>query len=408
MSGDPSSSAEEHMSLAQQGASSLLQVARSFNKQSNSGRTIEALVGVRRRVRDFLESRGRQLKSTALALLAQKVGDVIIDASLSTSMETSSSSASAPSGEETEKADPFAKVKKLIWDMIQKMEKEAAADATHEGFCDTEMGKSKVTRNKLNEDIDGLYAKIDELKAFIAELAGEIATLSAEVSELNEAMKTATEDRKTEKAKNKQIIADAQAGQKAVAAAIAVLKDFYEKAQKATALVQQQAGKGIKMGSDEWKSLANPNFEGVIDPGHKAGMQTFGKAYKGNSESAGPILGLMEVIQSDFANLESDTSAAEEVSQKAYEEFMADAKKNVAVKERKIEMDEVDKATSETTLLDATKDLKSMEDELLAADRYFEKIKPQCVEAGVTPEERTRQREAEIQSLKEALEILST
>merc|ERR1719387_1081229 len=42
MSGDPSSSAEEHMSLAQQGASSLLQVARSFNKQSNSGRTLEA------------------------------------------------------------------------------------------------------------------------------------------------------------------------------------------------------------------------------------------------------------------------------------------------------------------------------------------------------------------------------
>merc|ERR1719313_3231443 len=94
------------------------------------------------------------------------------------------------------------------------------------------MGKSKVTRNKLNEDIDGLYAQIDELKAFIAELAGEIATLSAEVSELNEAMKTATEDRKTEKAKNKQIIADAQAGQKAVAAAIAVLKDFTRRRRK--------------------------------------------------------------------------------------------------------------------------------------------------------------------------------
>merc|ERR1712100_526702 len=117
-------------------------------------------------------------------------------------------------------------------------------------------------------------------------------------------------------------------------------------------------------------------------------MQTFGEAYKGNSESAGPILGLMEVIESDFANLEADTSAAEEVSQKAYEEFLADAKKNVAVKDRKIEMDEADKATSETSLLEATKDLKSTEDDLLAADRYFEKTKPQCVEAGVTFEER--------------------
>ena len=35
MSGDPSSAADEHMSLTQQGSSSLLQVARSFNTQSN-------------------------------------------------------------------------------------------------------------------------------------------------------------------------------------------------------------------------------------------------------------------------------------------------------------------------------------------------------------------------------------
>merc|ERR1719482_1137954 len=221
-------------------------------------------------------------------------------------------------------------------------------------------------------------------------------------------MKEATTLRLDEKAKNKATIADAQRASKAVGAALKVLKDFYEKAQAATALVQQQNGKGIKMGTDEWEALANPNFEGVIDKGHKAGMQTFGKTYKGNSESAGPILGLMEVIESDFANLESDTSAAEEVSQKAYEEFLADAKKNVAVKNRKIEMDEADKATSEASLLEATKDLKSTEDELLAADRYFEKIKPQCVEAGVTPEQRAAQRQAEIQSLKEALEILST
>merc|ERR1719482_321962 len=189
-------------------------------------------------------------------------------------------------------------------------------------------------------------------------------------------MKEATTLRLDEKAKNKATIADAQKAQEAVAAATAILKNFYEKARMATALVQQSKAGGIKMGSDEWDALANPNFEGTIDKGHKAGMQTFGKTYKGNSESAGPILGLMEVIESDFANLEADTSAAEEVSQKAYEEFMADAKKNVAVKERKVEMDDADKATAETNLLEATKDLKSTEDELLAADRYYAKLKP--------------------------------
>merc|ERR1719230_584712 len=186
-------------------------------------------------------------------------------------MATSSSSGPAEAASDTEeKADPFAKVKKLIWELVQKMEKEAAADATHEGFCDTEIGKSKVTRNKLNEDLDALSAKIEELKAFIADMAAEIAELSKEITELQDAMTKATEDRKAEKAKNKATIEDAKAAQGAVAAALAVLKDFYEKANLATALVQQKGQqKGIKMGSDEWQALANPNYGGSLDEGHK-------------------------------------------------------------------------------------------------------------------------------------------
>merc|ERR1719440_2249350 len=83
----------------------------------------DALEGVRGRVRDFLASEGHRLRSKGLALLAQKL-----------------------------EADPFAKVKKLIDDMITRLLNEANEDAQHEGFCDKEIGKSKVTRNKLQED----------------------------------------------------------------------------------------------------------------------------------------------------------------------------------------------------------------------------------------------------------------
>merc|ERR1719240_1262186 len=103
------------------------------------------------------------------------------------------------------------------------MEEGAHADATHEGWCDTETGKSKVTRNKLNADIE-------DLKATIMTLAEEIAELSKQVEGLNSAMREATALRQEEKAKNEQTIAEAQAAQKAVAAATAVLKEFYAKA----------------------------------------------------------------------------------------------------------------------------------------------------------------------------------
>merc|ERR1719506_2618241 len=115
---------------------------------------------------------------------------------------------------------------------------------------------------------------------------------------------------------------------------------------------------------------------------------------------------MLEVIMSDFVNLEADTKAAEAKSQQTYEDFMTESKKNKAVKLKKIDMDEADKAAAEVKLQEDTKDLKGTQDELLAADRYYEKLVPQCIDQGQTFEERTAARESEIASLKEALQIL--
>merc|ERR1719460_2528756 len=97
-------------------------------------------------------------------------------------------------------------------------------------------------------------------------------------------------------------IEDSVAAQKAVSKATMVLKDFYTKAAMATGLLQTSADRP-KMGTDEWKALANPNFKGTIDKGHKAGMQTFGDKFTGQQDSAGGVLAMLEVILSDFANL---------------------------------------------------------------------------------------------------------
>merc|ERR1719456_1980193 len=131
-----------------------------------------------------------------------------------------------------------------------------------------------------------------------------------------------------------------------------------------------------------------------------------GDPYKGQQDNAGGVLAMLEVIMSDFANLESDTMAAEAMSQKAYDDFMIDAKRTKAVKTKNIEMFSADKTAAESKLAQDTKDIKATQDELLAADRYYEKLKPQCIDAGVSFEDRVKQREAEIESLKKALEIL--
>merc|ERR1712070_449579 len=115
---------------------------------------------------------------------------------------------------------------------------------------------------------------------------------------------------------------------------------------------------------------------------------------------------MMEVIASDFATLEADTKAAEATAQSSYEEFMAESKKDKAVKNRKIEMSKVDKVSAEDKLRDDTADMKFTQDKLLAAERYYAKLEPQCIDKGQTFDERTASRQSEIQSLKEALRIL--
>merc|ERR1719313_727936 len=117
-------------------------------------------------------------------------------------------------------------------------------------------------------------------------LSQEVATLEKEISELSQSMTEAMELRAAEKSKNMATIEDSAAAQRAVQAATAVLKDFYEKAAMATGLIQTSDGRP-KMGTEEWKALANPNYKGPVDKGHKAGMQTFGAAYKGQQDKAG-------------------------------------------------------------------------------------------------------------------------
>jgi len=371
-------SAEKHLSLMEtRSATSLVQLESESNLRNGQSQGTQSS-NIRRQVRDLLEAAGSRLRSNRLTALAQEVT-----------------------------SDPFAKVKKMIDAMITRLLEEANEDAQHEGYCDTEMGKSKITRNKLSEDIDSLQAQVESGKATIITLTEETKQLSKQVAELEAAMAESTRLRTEEKAKNAATVEDAIAGQRAIAAATAVLRDFYAKAAKATALMQTQQ-QGIKMGSEEWAELANPNFEGTVDKNHKQGMQTFGETYTGQQDAAGGVMALLEVTASDFASLEADTKATEAENQKSYEKFTTEAKKNRSVKNRKIEMNTSDRTDEELRLRDNIAELKNTQDELLAADRYHERLVPQCIDKGMTWEERTKAREDEIESLKEALKILNS
>merc|ERR1719156_456305 len=269
----------------------------------------------------------------------------------------------------------------MIKDLVYKLMEEAREEAEHKGWCDTELTTNKQTRDKKTADIESLKAEIEELTAEIAKLTQDISDLQAAVKELDEAMAKATEDRTASKEKNQATIKDAKEAQEAVSQALAVLKDFYAKAAEATALTQQTPGEDAPA--------------------------SFDAPYKGMQSEGGGVIDFLEVIAADFARLESETTTDEETEQEEYETFMFESKKDKALKENEIGHKTEKKTAQEAALHAANKELAITQEELDAALAYYEKLKPTCVDSGITYEERVKRREAEIQSLKEALKILS-
>merc|ERR1719324_1194039 len=302
------------------------------------------------RVASYLQDKARQLNSRVLAAIATRA-----------------------------EADPFKKVKKMIKDLIVKLMEEAAEEAEHKGYCDQELATNEQVRKEKTEAVETLMADIDELQASIAKLTEEINELTAAVAAIDEAVAKATKIREAEKAKNADTIADAKDAQVAVEQALQVLKDFYEKAGEATALVQQQ-----------------PEAPEIFD-----------KPYKGMQGENGGVVGMLEVILSDFARLEAETKAAEEEAQKEYDEFMTDSSVDKAAKQADIDHKTKKKQDQNLQLEEKGKDLDGTQKELDAALAYYEKLKPSCVDAGVSYEDRVARRKEEIQSLQEALKILN-
>jgi len=272
-------------------------------------------------------------------------------------------------------SDPFAKVKKMIKDLIVKLMEEANEEAEHKGWCDTELSTNEQTRKEKTQAVETLHAEIDELEASIAKLTEDITSLTEAVAELDAAVSEATKLRNEEKAKNTETISDSQEAQTAVAQALTVLKEFYAKAAEATAFVQEP--------------------------------EIFDKPYQGMGGESGGVVGMLEVIESDFARLEADTKASEASAQKEYDEFMTDSEVDKTKKSTDIEHKTAKKQDEEQALTTKKSDLEGTQKELDAALAYFDKLKPSCVDSGVSYEDRVARRKEEIESLQEALKILN-
>merc|ERR1719235_2467001 len=284
--------------------------------------------------------------------------------------------------------DHFVKVRGLIKDLIAKLEADAESEASQKAFCDENMKKATTDRDTAIGEVETQTANIDEAKSKIAQLTEEIDVLGTEIADLRKGLFEATELRAAEKADNEKTIGDSEAGLEAVKDAIAVLKEFYENAFVETGFTPA----GADRDGNTVKDLAPAGQEGT---------------YHGNQDAAKGIFGLLEVIQSDFERTIEKTDKEETEAQEEFEAYEKETKQSIEDKGKEKKDKEKEKEQTEADLQEYKEKLKDADDMLNMAKEKLASLEPLCVSTGADHEQRRARQKQEIESLKEALAILS-
>jgi len=191
-------------------------------------------------------------------------------------------------------------------------------------------------------------------------------------------------------------MAEAKEAQVALQRAMEVLKEYYAKSAEATAFVQERL--------QQQHARQSPPVAAAAE---EDAPETFEKPYKGMFPEGGTIVDFLEVVLSDFTRLESEVATSETTEQEEHDSFMFESKKDKALKENGKGHKETARTEKESALHSTEAELRATQEELDKAGAYYEKLKPSCVDSGVTYEERVARRKEEMQSLEEALRILA-
>merc|ERR1719160_662132 len=205
---------------------------------------------------------------------------------------------------------PFDKIGKLIQELIERLLQEAADDANHQGWCNKQVGIAKETRDGRASEVAHYNIELASSEETRDGLEAEIQTLSDEISELEDAFEKVEKERKEESAENSLTVKEAEEGAEAVGQALDIIDKFYKTAAKAggPALVQ------VSGPSDD---MPDAGFEG---------------AYTGGQEESKGILGMLEVIESDFQRTIKTTEEAELKARNNFREFGTETKSSLAMK----------------------------------------------------------------------------
>jgi hypothetical protein len=329
-------------------------------KKQLSAAAVKTLVGKRGRVLDMLRQKAKTLKSAELENLVRSAKD-----------------------------DPLAKVKTMIQALIERLLTEAANEASHKGYCDKEYALITLKRDNAAQELKELNGLLELSEARRAKLAAEEKDLQSGLEEIEKAVTKATELREKEKEENAKAKKDAEDGVNTVAEAIDILEKHYKTAAN-------------EASDDSFLQLRKSKD----DP--EAPDAGFDGEYAGAQDGAVGVLGMLEVVKSDFERTVKEAEKDEQESEDAFKTMEAATGASKAAKTEALTNTQSAKSDADSEDTRNRESLTSNQALLDAALNEWAALDKTCQDKGMTAEERKQQREEEIDALKQALEILDS
>lgn len=343
---------------------SFLQVRGTSLRGSTKSRSIRVGLHLSERVYESLTRSAAQLRSPFLSVAALKVRAA---------------------------EDHFVKVRQIIKDLLERLNDQASDEEDHKTFCDRETSNAVEKRDQQQMTVEDLKAQIDQKESSKVQLKSEIAELSKQIAANKKALNEATQLRQEENADNTKTVEEARSGLDSVVFAITRLNEFYQGQQ--AAMIQRSG-----------YVPPNSDREGLT-VGDRA-PDVFDSEYKGSQEASKGIIGILEVIRSDFERTETVVSQQEIDAQEKFEGYEQANTDDTGVKQNSV-------STKEDEVSGITDDLVGLNDSLGTAQKShkdanseLEKLHSMCIEGEETYQERVAKRNKEIEALKEAHNIL--
>lgn len=258
-------------------------------------------------------------------------------------------------------SDPFGKVKSMIADMIEKLESSGQADATHKAYCDKELSESKTKKGEQEYEIEKLSTKLDQMSSRSATLKEQVAVLQKALADLASSQAEMDGMRNKEHSSFVEASQETKQGLEGVKMALKVLRDYYSKGDK---------------------------------------------AHSSADGAATGIVGLLEVVESDFSKALAEMTSIEESAASTYEADTHENEIDKTMKSKDVEHKTAEAASLDKAVTEATADRANVQAELDAVNEYLGKLEDMCIAKAEPYEEIKRRREEEIAGLKEALKIL--